>query len=86
MPTNEGRPSIIEHFDRPGEQLDKRVFNLCVKTERYRCHRERRLRLGAHGKNIAQTVVRGDLAKHERVIHNRPEGVDRPHQDLARRY
>ena len=62
------------------------VLYFGFETERQRHDRKRRLRLAAHGVDVAKAVIGGDLAEHIRIVDHASEVIHCVQHDLSRRH
>ena len=86
MATDQRTAGFVEHLDRAGHHLEQGVFDLGFQPRRDGAHRSGRLRLAAHGKDVAQRVVGRDLAKYVRVVDESAEKIHAVHHGLAGRH
>ena len=79
VPADERAVGITQHLVGAGHHLRQIGLDLGLDAVGHGGDRERRLRLGAHREDVAQGVVRGDLAEQVGVIDDGAEVVDAVH-------
>ena len=79
MTADQGAIGVAQDLVGAGHHHRQIVLDLGLDTVGNRGDRERGLRLGAHGVDVAQRMVGGDLAEQVRIIDDRAEVVDRVH-------
>ena len=68
MAADQRRIGLVQHLQCAGHELLQQVLHFGFEAERDADDRQRRLRLAAHGEDVAQAVVGGDLAEHIRIV------------------
>jgi hypothetical protein len=83
---DQGAAGLVEHGDGTGHHLVHGVLDLGFESRRHGGDGGGRLRLGAHGEDVAQRVVGGDAAEQPGIVDEGAEEIHRVHHRLARRH
>ena len=83
---HQGATCGVQHLDGATHHLRQQVFDFALQARRHGDHGGGGLGFAAHGKNIAQRVVRRHFAKQIRVVDEGPEKVHRLHHGHAWRH
>jgi hypothetical protein len=68
MAADQRRFGLVQHFQRARHEMQQQVLHFRFEAERDADDRQRGLRLTAHGEDVAQAVVGGDLPEHIRIV------------------
>ena len=86
VPAHESATGRIEDFDGPRHHLRQYVLDLGLQTRRHGDDRRRGLRFCPHREDVAQRMVRRDLAEDVWIVDERTEEIHRVHHRLAGRH